>query len=483
MQRKVASGAAWNSAAMVMDRVIAFISMLILARLLAPVDFGVVAMCMSVISLLELMLAFGFDVVLIQRQAAATRDHYDTVWTIRFIFSLFVSAAIVAAAYPTSVFYREPAVVLPMCVLAAASLIRSCESIRIVDLRKDLEFAKDALYRLSQKLVGFAVTVPLAWYLESYWALIIGMASSTVAGVLLSYYLKPFIPRLTLRERRDVFGFSVWLFISNVALMTRNRISYFLLGRSGADVLGFFQMSQELGNDLSTQIVSSINRAIFPGYAKVASDIAYFKSLYLRVISVAALFAMPIGLGLMTVAHLVVPLLLGEKWAPAIPPIQLFAINGILLAINSNAYYVFFARNRPRWGTMITLGQIAVLVPLLTVLIGSHGMVGAVAAFLIVNSVSTPVLFWLVRREIGVRPTEVLRSLWRPAVSAAFMVVAVRAYVVAYPEVSMAHLLTAVALGGAVYLMALSVLVALTEQEQSIEALLIRHFIPSRSRA
>jgi O-antigen/teichoic acid export membrane protein len=370
-----------------------------------------------------------------------------------------------------------------MQVLAANSLIRSFESIRIVDLRKHLEFGKEAVYRISQKLAGFAVTVPLAWYLGSYWALIVGMTTSTIVGVALSYYLKPVVPSITLTQRRDVFGFSVWLFISNIATTTRNRISYFLLGRSGADVLGYFQVSQEISNDISTQLVASINRAIFPGYAKVAADAGAFKSIYLRVIAVAAIFAMPVGLGMATVAHIVVPVVLGPKWLPAIEPVQLFAMNGVILAINSNAHYVFFARDKPVVSTLITIGQITLLIPLLLLLIGPYGMSGAVTAFLIVNGLSMPVGFWLVRREIAVQMTDILRNLWRPAVAASAMALVVQGYINVYPAISIFNLTAAIAVGVIVYSVSLALLVALSEQTRSVEALLFRHFLTSRSRA
>src|ERR1044071_6378743 len=122
------------------DRSLGLISTLVLARLLLPSDFGLVAMAMSFIALIELAGAFSFEVTLIQR-VDPTRDHYDTAWTLNLGFAL-VCAAITALMGPVAAaFYKEPRLALLMGVLAIGWAMSGFENIGIVNFRREMNFA------------------------------------------------------------------------------------------------------------------------------------------------------------------------------------------------------------------------------------------------------------------------------------------------------------------------------------------------------
>jgi O-antigen/teichoic acid export membrane protein len=108
MKRAIAKGAAWMLLARVAERGLGLVSLLILARVLVPADFGLVAMAMSVIVFVELASTFGFDLALIQREHL-TREHYDTAWTLQIAFGLLCAALIAALAYPSAWFYDDRA--------------------------------------------------------------------------------------------------------------------------------------------------------------------------------------------------------------------------------------------------------------------------------------------------------------------------------------------------------------------------------------
>src|SRR5437899_3290473 len=107
INQKMARGIVWMVGARLMDRLIGVLSTLVLARLLVPDDFGLVAMATAILGILELLGAFNFDLALIQRNEPG-REHYDTVWTFNVLFGLLCGAALVLLAIPASTFYREP---------------------------------------------------------------------------------------------------------------------------------------------------------------------------------------------------------------------------------------------------------------------------------------------------------------------------------------------------------------------------------------
>jgi O-antigen/teichoic acid export membrane protein len=118
-----------------LDRGIGLVSTVVLARLLLPVDFGVVAMASSVIALAELLGSFSFDVALIQHKRAR-REQFDTAWTLNLLFALGCAGALALAAYPAAAFYSEPRLQPVILVLAAGTLVQGLENVGVVAFRK-----------------------------------------------------------------------------------------------------------------------------------------------------------------------------------------------------------------------------------------------------------------------------------------------------------------------------------------------------------
>src|SRR5262245_42321683 len=131
MGKRMAKGATWMVLFTVLQRCIGLVSTIILARLLIPADFGLVAMGMSIFGALEVISTFSFDVALIQNQEAARR-HYDTAWTFNLVFGLVNAMVLVVLAIPASNFFAEPRVQWVMYALALCALISGFDNIGIV---------------------------------------------------------------------------------------------------------------------------------------------------------------------------------------------------------------------------------------------------------------------------------------------------------------------------------------------------------------
>ena len=212
---QIAKGIGWMTLFKIADRGIGLLSTLILARLLVPSDFGLVAMASSIVALTELMGAFGFDTALIQRQDAR-REHYDTAWTFGVLFGVAIALVLVLVANPAADFYHEPRLELIIPILALGALISSFENIGTVAFRKELNFHKEFRFLLLKRISGFVVTIALAVMFRTFWALIAGIITAKTVALVISYQLHPYRPRFSLKARVDLLGFSKWLFISSV---------------------------------------------------------------------------------------------------------------------------------------------------------------------------------------------------------------------------------------------------------------------------
>lgn len=426
LANKLASGAAWMIIARFATRAIGIVSTLILARVLMPEDFGLVAMATSLVALIELLRAFGFDTALIQNQSAS-RDHYDTAWTFNALFGLGAAIAVCLLAGPAADFYKEDRVMPVMWVLAIGIAMQGFENVGIVDFRKYLQFDRDFLFALGSKVAAFVATVGVAIWLRSYWALVIGVLFGRFWSLGASYWMHPYRPRFSLAARRELIGFSKWLLLNNTLLYLKSRASDFVIGSvSGARSLGLFNMSYEISNLPTTEIVMPINRAVFSGYAQIAGDRGRLRTGFINVIAVIGAFAVPAGLGIAATSPLLVPLALGPRWLDAIPLIQVLSIYGVLIALQTNTLYVYIALGEPRTASLLNGLHVLLLVPSLIFATRLDGAVGAAWACLIVAVVTTPVNLVVLVRRVGLAPRDLLLASWRPLVAATVMFEVVR---------------------------------------------------------
>ena len=443
VRSKMARGAAWMVGFKLLDRGLALISTLVLARILVPSDFGMIAMAASLIAVLDLFGAFGLDVALIQRQGA-TPEHFNTAWTLNIATSSLIATLMLAFAWPMSLFYSEPRLTAVVCCLAISSFVQGFENIGVVTFRKEMNFHQEFFFLLGKRIAMVCLTIGLALALHSYWAMVFGMIFGRVTGVALSYALHPYRPRLSLAKLHDFFGFSKWVFLQNVLYFLKERSSDFIVGRfAGPHALGVFNVSTEIASMPGTELIAPINRAIVPAYALLANDPAALRREYLSVMSVVCVVAIPAVTGIASVAPFLVSAVLGPKWADASVILALLAFYGIFAALTSNAYSAFLAVGKPQLFVRITGGYVLLHLPLLTFLAHRYGALGAACAHLTASGIFLPITFYLICRTLDLRVRLMVASTWRPVIASALM------YAVVYmarPQIDPAETASLVAL-------------------------------------
>ena len=477
VQMKMAHGALWMILFKFVERTIGLISTLILVRLLAPAEFGIVAMAMSFVAMAELLAAFGFDIALIQRQDA-TEEHYHTAWTLNILLGLAISVLMLVAASPVSNFYHQPEVFWIMCALAAGPLISGAENIGVVAFRKDLEFRKEFLFQVSRKAIGFLVVIPLAFWLQNYWALVAGILAARISGTTFSYLAHPFRPHFTLSKAANLVNFSKWLLMNNAVGFLKERSSDFFIGRvHGAAVLGLYNVSYEFANLPTTELSAPINRALLPGFAKLKSDTSALAASYLNAIRLLSLIAVPAAVGVFAVAPYFVPVVLGAKWLGATPLLELLAFNGVLLLFHSSICSVLIATGHPDRVTKTNAVYVVILVAALFMLT-SRGATGAAYAVLAASILSTPIYLFQVRHCIGVGIRAFIFAIIRPVAGSIVMIAVVRSILPEYAPTlstleSAALFAGGIAAGIATYISFMAILWTLLGRPEGAEQLVL----------
>jgi lipopolysaccharide exporter len=422
----MAKGAAWMTTFNIVDRCTAVVSTSILARLLVPEDFGLVALATSTIAVLEVLGAFGLETALVQR-ADASREHFDSVWTFNLLFGLGLGLIVIALARPIVFFYRDPRLFSVLLVLGLRQAIQGFENVGIVAFRKELRFDKEFKFLVTKRLATTVlVTLPLAYFLRNYWALLGGSLAGTCISVVVSYAIHPFRPRISLAGFSQLMTFSKWLFLTSVVEFLYSRSASLILGRwAGAGALGSLSVAREIASLASRELAAPVNRAVFPGYSKLEGDRAMLRGMFLRVTSILLLLIMPAGIGLCLLAEPIVLLVLGNKWHETVPLIQILAINGVLTVFLSTAHHLNLAVGMSRSTSLVLASHAGITIPLMLWMVPAFGSYGVVVAMLTASIATAPLNVVLLGRAIQFGIREIVDIMWSPLASSLVMSIVV----------------------------------------------------------
>ena len=450
----LAGGAALMVLFRLLDRTIGVLSVLLLARLLTPADFGLVAMAMSVVALIELMSAFGFDSALIQR-ADVERRHMDTAWTFQVIFGAATALLLLLLAMPAASFYQDPRIAGILPVLALSSLLGGLANIGPVMFRKELDFTREFKFLLAKRLVGFVATLAAALLLRNYWALVVGMVVGAAASLAISYALHPYRPRLSLAASVELLHFSKWIFVSSLVQYVQGHADRLILGRLvGARELGLYSLAHEVATLPATAVIAPINRAVFPAYAALNQDMAALQLRFISVMGVVAALALPLSAALAMLAAPTVALLLGPQWTGSEALLPWFVIAGLVSALQGNLYALIVALGQPQKSTLVLLIVTAIQLPMLALASVYYGVVGAAMAHAVAALIGLiplhVVFFRLTRFSWGAY----LRCFPRPLVACAAAALALVGFEHVTPSALLAWPLLHLALGGGCFAVA-----------------------------
>lgn len=377
---RTAQGSGWLVAWRMATRLLGVASTVVLVRLLAPEDFGLVALATSFTLAVEALALIDVEDA-VARAPAPARAVYDTAFTLGLLRGLAIGGMIAAVAFPAARFFNEPRLAAVILALGLGFLLDGLTNVGIVDFRRDFAFDREVRLWLAPRLLSILLTLAVAVALRSYWALVAGILSQRLLRVAFSYRMHPFRPRLDLSAWRGLLGYSLWLSLINVATLLRDRADAILLGRLlGAAPVGIFAIGAEIAALPTTELVEPTCRAAFSGFSTARNTGLDAGETWLRVIGSLALLSFPAGVGLALVAGPLVQLAFGARWLAAVPLVQILGVAGCLAAFGTIGSVLLRVHGRMGLVLGITLAGAALRIALLLLLIPRFGLPGAGAA-------------------------------------------------------------------------------------------------------
>ncbi|WP_137680697.1 lipopolysaccharide biosynthesis protein [Aurantiacibacter suaedae] len=476
---KLIKGVAWIGAARVMVNSLGVISTVALARLLMPGDFGLIAIATAVIGIIGVISEFSLYKALVQRDNPEP-EHFHTVWTMNVIRGAIVGAIIALLAVPLSRFYGDERLSDILMLMAVTTLVGSFVNPMLAVFERELQFHQSFILSLTGKVVGFLATVGIAYFYRSYWALVIGPLITECVLVAMSYLLFPFMPRPSLSRYRELLSYSIWLTFGKWVQAINWRADPLLLGYFlSPQLLGQYSMGHRVTSKSIGEAIEPLRQVLFPAFSRIKNEPDRLRHGYLRAQGVLCLICFPIAAGLASVAPEFVVVALGPKWDLAIPIVQLTAMLRLLqITVNLNALAMATGHTKEMFGRDIRALIVRWPMILTGVYLGwgdaYHILLGAICGMLASAVLNNFLNMRLVQKITTITVTDHLIALWRPAVAAAMMalaVLAVRPWLLFGTDFQglVLRLCVMVPLGAIVYLSALLSIWVLTGRRDGVE--------------
>lgn len=404
------------------DRLLAVVSTMILARLLSPEDFGLVAMAMIVVGIIDVVLDLGVAAALVQSKDAGRRE-FETAWTLRLIQAGLAAVIVVFSAPLAASYFHDARVKDLMYVIALTVLIGGLENIGVVTYQKEMRFDKELRFFMTKRLVAVILTISLAFTWGSYWALVIGTLAGRSFGVVLSYLMHPFRPRLSLQKASQIWSFSQWNIILSIVSYVTSNLDRFVIGRrSDATVLGTYTVAGEIASVPSTELLAPLGRVMFPAFVQARDDVAEFRRIVQLSLSVQALVGIPAAVGMAVVAHEAVPLMLGDRWRAAVPYVQVLSVGSITWALASSAHYALLVLGRIKTLALYRMCFMFAYAAALVAMLARLDVLGIAEVRVVLGFCGLLVIQWLSSRALqGLGFVSLFRNTWRPVLASGAM--------------------------------------------------------------
>jgi O-antigen/teichoic acid export membrane protein len=452
---RAANAGSWAVALRVAVRGVLFLRTIILARLLVPDDFGLMAIAVLAIALVDRLTTTGFDFALIQRRGDI-RPYLDTAWTVQVLRGAAISSVVFFAAPWIAQFFGAPEAEAVVRVLSVNVLIQAFQNIGVVYFQRDLRFDLRFIVEMSDAGVNAVVSIAAAFIYRDVWALVIGVLAGGIARVVTSYVVQNYRPhfRLVGEYARGLFRYGKWITTSGFLVYATTNLDDIAVGRMlGVAELGLYRMAYNFSQLVATEFTGMTNAVALPAYASIQDDTARLKRGYLAALHLSAFIALPVAIGTILIAPDLVYGVLGTQWIPIIVPMQLLSIAGLSRGISATIGPFYQGIGRPHVPVYFSSAKLAVMVVLLYPAITRFGIDGAAATVAIGGSVTGVVAVIVALRTVEATPRQARQALLYPLINTIAMTTVILGVAALLPNrPSFVSLVVLIAVGIATYL-------------------------------
>lgn len=339
--QKIVSSSLLLVATNIVQRSLGLISTLILARLLLPEDFGIVAIAAISLHFATVLSNSGIQQYIPQKDSIDDEDVH-TAWSIDLCMKSALWILLFSAAPLIGKFYDNTEIVGAIQVVSVVIFLRALQNPGLHILRRDLTYKRIFWLLVCQKILSFSFVITIALMTKSYWAIIVGDIVSALVGLVGSYILHPFRPRFSLKKRSEQWDFSKWMLAKGILGVVRSHLDTLMVSKLfSISQLGTYNVVRGISVLPATDIVVPSVEPLLSSFARVKHDRPALDHQFRTSILVVFLLITPICAMLAFFADIIVYVLLGEQWkneGPLLASLSLLLFTFSLGSILGNFY-------------------------------------------------------------------------------------------------------------------------------------------------
>ena len=374
LNKQIGQATKWSSITEVAAKLITPIVNMVLARLLAPEAFGLVATITMVISFAELFTDAGFQKYIIQHEFESQEqlDNSTNVafWT-NFVFSVIICGVIFIFRHQIAKLVGSPTLGNSISIASFLIIIAAFSSIQMARYKRDFDFKTLFFVRIGTTVIPLVVTIPLALVLKNYWAILIGTFFSNLFSAIVLTVKSKWKPKLFYKVAlfKEMFSFSAWTLLESITIWLTTYIGVFIVGTVLNEYyLGLYKTTMTTVNSYMALITSAITPVLFSALSRYQNDDDKFKNTYFTFQRLTAIFVIPMGIGIFLFSDLVTLILLGNQWMEASSFLGMWGLSSVFTIVFSNlSSEVYRSKGNPKVSMFCQLIHLVCLVPVLLI--------------------------------------------------------------------------------------------------------------------
>jgi len=425
LDRSLVKGIAWTSVVTWLSQILSWGSTLVVVHYLAPTDYGLIGMALLYLGFAQMVSELGVGAAIVQFRTL-TDDQLRQFNSLSIIAGVACVLVSLAAAIPIGHFFGEPRLPVVIVVMSLNFIVSAFKVVPQGLLERQLQFRKLALFEGTKSIIAASANLTMAIIGFGYWTLALGpLIGATVYAILVVAQNPVGFNRPRLSVIREPFTFSSHMLVSRFAWYGFSNADFAVVGRIlGSAALGAYTLGWTLSGMAVEKITALVGRVTPAFFSAVQHDKPTLRRYLLSITEGLSLVTFPVCIGLALIAEDVVRLAMGERWTPAILPLQLLAIVATFRSIQPLIPQVLAALRESRRNMNNTLLTVLVL-PVGFYVATRWGISGVAIAWLILYPLLASPLFARTFRMIGLPVRSYVESLWPATSSCVAMAVVV----------------------------------------------------------
>lgn len=419
--QRTVTGLLWTALDKWGGKVGSFLTFMVLARLLSPEAFGVIALALAFVAFARVFLDKGFTDAIIQKEYIDDLHVHSAFW-VNLLISLFLVLVTFFSSEWIAALFSEPDLSGVVRWMSVIFVIRAFNSVQEALFRRNVKFKTVSAAGLSRVFVGASVGIPMAYFGYGVWSLVAQQIANQTTYVLVLWRVSSWRPafRFSFPHARELMSFGIGVIGSGMLSFVNRRMDDILVGAFlGSTALGYYNVAYKILLSL-VQVISSVgSRVMFPVFSRLQGSDSKTRSAYYKSVGYTLTLSSPVYLGLLVLAPYAIPIFFGEGWSKSVHIMQILCLVGLL---QSGLYFnspIILSRGSSILNMSISLVRATLNVIGFWVAVTFGGVVEVAIAYTTVGYVVAPIEIFVIKRMINIEWERYLYCIAKPVIAAA----------------------------------------------------------------